>query len=100
MRNSTIINLIFAATLARVFYDIYLTFVEVEINKRNLTVDDCNYLGSLLDEETRNKYMLDQFECDLLITVKTTKKNYQDRLLTLVDTWFGLIKNKVCFLFS
>ena len=53
--------------------------------------NDCNYLKSITD----GKFVLNALECDLLITVKTTQRFHESRIRVLIDTWFGLIPNKV-----
>jgi len=60
-------------------------------NSYSNVYNDCNYLKLVSD----GKYALDKFSCDLLITVKTTKRFHESRTRILIDTWFGLIPDKV-----
>jgi hypothetical protein len=53
--------------------------------------NDCNHLESITDK----KFVLNKFPCDLLITVKSTQRFHESRLRVVIDTWFGLIPNKV-----
>ncbi len=53
--------------------------------------DKCKYLNYSQFSFTKYFYQL----CDLLITVKTTKKHHDVRLKTILDTWVSMVKSKV-----
>jgi len=54
----------------------------------------CNYLNY----SQFNYSMYFDRLCDLLITVKTTKKYHSIRLKAIIDTWVQMVKSKVCTL--
>lgn len=55
--------------------------------KSILNYNDCNFL----------KYRFNETDsmCDLMITVKSTKRNHEKKLKAIIDTWFNLIPLKV-----
>lgn len=52
------------------------------------TFNDCNFLNdsSLYDNRSI---------CDLLITIKSTRRNHDKKLKAIIDTWFNLVPSKV-----
>ena len=73
-----------------------------EETSHELDFNDCHYLN---ESNFRRIYSSDQMnnkitQCDLIITVKTTKQNHQNKLMNIIQTWFNLIQSKVIYLFE
>ena len=97
-----LINLTF--TLSRkqfykVFFVLFWIFIFLNVNfyaknsneEKSDFYDKCKCLNYSRFIFSKN---FDQL-CDLLITVKTTKKHHDVRLKVIIDTWVRMVKSKV-----
>ena len=99
---SRLINLPFKLSrkqFYKVFFLLFLIFIFLNVNFYAKTsnedksdfYDKCKCLN--YSRFSFSKYF-DQL-CDLLITVKTTKKHHDVRLKEIIDTWVLMVKSKV-----
>ena len=65
-----------------------------------LNFNNCHFLNESNYSRIYNSdQMNNKTQCDLIITVKTTKQNHQNKLINIIQTWFNLIPSKVIQLF-